>query len=184
MTNGAGYQTASDVTSAISAALAEVTQFDFEVVNSLPASGVKGIIYLIADSHGTNDGYDEYIWINNGFEKLGHTDIDLSGYRLKTDNTFDSIDVDELNVGNSVTTGSARFTNAIYGTSAQLSGTMTVGADPSSSMEVATKKYVDDADAGFVPTSRTINGHALSDDINVTNVDLGNGFGTCNDPTS
>ena len=85
LTNGAGYQTASDVSTAISTALSGISSFSFSVENALPASGTAGVIYLIAHSHGTNDGYDEYIWVNNAFEKLGHADIDLSGYIETTD---------------------------------------------------------------------------------------------------
>ena len=85
LTNGAGFQTSSDVQSAISAALSDVTGFSFEVVQALPASGEVGVIYLIAHSHDTNDGYDEYIWVNNAFEKLGHADVDLSGFVETTD---------------------------------------------------------------------------------------------------
>ena len=62
-----------------------ITGFEFEVVQELPQSGESGIIYLVAHSHDTDDGYDEYIWINNGFEKLGHADVDLSGYVETTD---------------------------------------------------------------------------------------------------
>jgi hypothetical protein len=51
----------------------------------LPASGENGVIYLVSHSHGTQDVYDEYIWTGSSFEKLGNTDIDLSGYMLKTD---------------------------------------------------------------------------------------------------
>jgi hypothetical protein len=29
--------------------------------------------------------YDEYIWYNNAYEKIGTTDVDLSGYMLTTD---------------------------------------------------------------------------------------------------
>ena len=68
------------IDTAIANAVGQITGFDFSVVQELPASGVKGVIYLVAHSHGDNDGYDEYIWINNGFEKLGHCDIDLSNY--------------------------------------------------------------------------------------------------------
>lgn len=41
----------------------------------------------MAHSHGTGDSYDEYIWLptSNKFEKIGNTDIDLSGYLKKTD---------------------------------------------------------------------------------------------------
>lgn len=95
LTNGAGFQTASDVSSAIATALQDVTGFSFEVVQSLPATGEAGIIYLVAHSHGTNDGYDEYIWVNNAFEKLGHADVDLSGY-LQTSATITNAQIDTI----------------------------------------------------------------------------------------
>lgn len=85
LTNGAGYQTASDVNTAIATAVAGITSFEYEVVQSLPAEGEAGVIYLVAHSHGTGDSYDEYIWVSNAFEKIGNTDIDLSGYVLSTD---------------------------------------------------------------------------------------------------
>lgn len=85
LTNGAGYQTASDVSAAIATAVAGITSFEYEVVQSLPAEGESGVIYLVAHSHGTGDSYDEYIWVSNAFEKIGNTDIDLSGYVLSTD---------------------------------------------------------------------------------------------------
>ena len=75
LTNGAGYQTASDVSGAIAMAISNITSFEHSVVSSLPASGVKGTIYLVPHSHDTGDGYDEYVWVNNAFEKLGHTDV-------------------------------------------------------------------------------------------------------------
>ena len=52
------------------------------VVASLPSTGQSNIIYLVAHSHGTGDIYDEYIWVadSSKFEKIGNTDIDLSGY--------------------------------------------------------------------------------------------------------
>ena len=80
-----GYQTASQVSSAISDAVADITSFEFQVVEELPGTGEKGIIYLIDHAHGEDDGYDEYIWVNTDFEKIGNTDIDLSGYVLSTD---------------------------------------------------------------------------------------------------
>ena len=76
-----GYQTASDVTTAINDALADITSIDFEIVTALPTTGVKGVIYLV----GTTTPYDEYIWIEPTggtahFEQIGSTSIDLSGY--------------------------------------------------------------------------------------------------------
>lgn len=84
-TNTTQIATTAFVKSAVDTAIAGVTQFDFEVVTSLPSTGVKGKIYLVAHSHGTGDAYDEYIWTGSAFEKIGNTDIDLSGYMLKTD---------------------------------------------------------------------------------------------------
>lgn len=84
-TNTTQIATTAFVKSAVDTAIAGVTQFDFEVVTSLPTTGVKGKIYLVAHSHGTGDAYDEYIWTGSAFEKIGNTDIDLSGYMLKTD---------------------------------------------------------------------------------------------------
>lgn len=79
-----GYQTASDVSTAISTALADITSLEFEIVQALPATGEKGIIYLLANSGTAPNIYDEYIWIDGdpsgSFEKIGTTDIDLSGY--------------------------------------------------------------------------------------------------------
>lgn len=102
LTNGAGYQTSTDVDGLIDTALAngsdpytttsdaqgliddalaDITGIDFKVVATLPASGVKGTIYLV----GTASPYDEYVWIEPTggtafWEKIGSTDIDLSNY--------------------------------------------------------------------------------------------------------
>lgn len=78
------YATTSAMNQAISDAIGGVTQFDYQVVTTLPTTGTKGTIYLVAHTHGTNDVYDEYIWVTNSgsskYEKIGNTDIDLSGY--------------------------------------------------------------------------------------------------------
>ncbi len=70
------------VSSAVSAAIADVTQIAFSVVETLPTTGVTGTIYLVAHSHATGDSYDEYIWLADAkkYEKIGNTDVDLSGY--------------------------------------------------------------------------------------------------------
>lgn len=80
-----GYQTATDVDDAITDALADITGIEFEVVQTLPATGVKGTIYLVANSGTAPNVYDEYIWVNNAFEKIGTTAVDLSGYVQATE---------------------------------------------------------------------------------------------------
>lgn len=58
----------------------------FQVVESLPAQGEEGVIYLVETSSGV---YEQYIWEGNDYIDLGTTEIDLSGYLEKktTNNT-------------------------------------------------------------------------------------------------
>lgn len=67
--------------------ISSVIKFDvvkYESFDKLPTAGTKGTIYLVPHSHGTSDSYDEYIWNTAispaSYEKIGNTDIDLSGY--------------------------------------------------------------------------------------------------------
>ena len=80
LTNDSNFQTDQDVQDAIDDALADITGIDFEVVQTLPATGEKGIIYLVSNGGSGGNSYDEYIYVNNAFEKIGTTDIDLSDY--------------------------------------------------------------------------------------------------------
>lgn len=63
----------------------------FSRVASLPGTGVVGIIYLVPNAGSGGNVYDEYIWCDTtgsgtmGYEKIGTTAIDLSGYMLKAD---------------------------------------------------------------------------------------------------
>ena len=80
-TNDANYQNASQVTTAINAAIAGISGIDFEIVQALPATGDTGTIYLVpAGQSATGDIYAEWIYINSAWEKLGTTSVDLTGY--------------------------------------------------------------------------------------------------------
>lgn len=79
------YAKSSDVTKEIASAVSGVTQIDYSVVEALPSTGKKGVIYLVANSGSGNNIYDEYIYINSKFEKLGSREMDLSSYAKKTD---------------------------------------------------------------------------------------------------
>lgn len=85
LANGAGYQTAGQVLSAIADAVGDITGFDFQIVEELPGTGQKGVIYLISNSGTGQNIYDEYIWTGTAFEKIGTTDVDLSNYWSKTE---------------------------------------------------------------------------------------------------
>lgn len=92
-----GYQTQSQVQSLINSAVGNITSIRYEKVSSLPATGSNGVIYLVAHSHGTQDIYDEYIWLSETktYEKIGNTDIDLSAYVKKSELT--AITTNDLN---------------------------------------------------------------------------------------
>ena len=80
-TNDAGYQNASQVSAAINTAISGITGISFEIVQALPQTGDPGTIYLILASSGaTGDIYDEWIYINNAWEKIGSTAVDLTDY--------------------------------------------------------------------------------------------------------
>jgi hypothetical protein len=88
LTNDSGYQTATQVSSSIATAVGKITGISFSIVNSLPTTGTNGVIYLIEHSHSdSGDSYDEYVWIASAskYEKLGNTDVDLSGYMKTSD---------------------------------------------------------------------------------------------------
>ena len=77
--NGAGYQTASEVQSAISTAIGNISGFSFEIVENLPATGSTSKVYLKLKSPSeTGDNiYTEYIFVNNKWEVIGDTSVSL-----------------------------------------------------------------------------------------------------------
>lgn len=93
-----GYQTASQVNSAIQSAAGSYLKNDYKVVDALPETGDKSYIYLVKDTHSDpNDAYDEYIWNKNAWEKIGNTDVNLSGYMAKNDYPLaETTDIDAL----------------------------------------------------------------------------------------
>lgn len=79
-------QTASQVQTAITTALGNVSGFDISIVQTLPATGDQGTFYFVPNSQESgNNIYDEYVYINNAWEKIGTTEIDLTDYLQKTD---------------------------------------------------------------------------------------------------
>lgn len=67
-------------------AIAGISGFHAEIVSELPETGKTNILYLVAKTEAASgDGYDEYLYINGAFERVGSTDIDLSGYVKATE---------------------------------------------------------------------------------------------------
>lgn len=95
--NSENYVTSGGVKTYIDNVIAAVEQFQYEVVSVLPAASADtmGKIYLVADKHSSTDNYDEFITLDNKgayvWEKIGNTDIDLSGY-VKNTTTIAGVD--------------------------------------------------------------------------------------------
>lgn len=94
-----GVVTTTTISTMIQTALSQFERISFVKVNSysdLPATGANGVIYLVPNSGGVPNVFDEYIWYTDtsttpstsGYEKIGTTAIDLSGYVQYTDITL------------------------------------------------------------------------------------------------
>lgn len=91
LNNDKGYQTEQQVEDKIneivSDEIGQITTFSFQIVDSLPATGTSNHIYLVPIS-GTKESdnyYEEYCYINNKWELIGTTKVDLTAYAKKTD---------------------------------------------------------------------------------------------------
>lgn len=89
LTNDLNFQTATQVTTAINAAISGLTTFHFEVVATLPQSGQdSAVIYLVPKStSSTNNIYEEWAWVvtdssttpaTYGWEHIGDTQMDIA----------------------------------------------------------------------------------------------------------
>lgn len=62
-----------------------LTDGEYDASTGLPTiEGSSGYIYLVPIAGGSNNAYKEYIFIDNNYECIGTTEVDLSGY-MKTD---------------------------------------------------------------------------------------------------
>lgn len=79
--NDSNYTTQTDVL----ALIASIPQFKLSIVDTLPETGEKMMLYFVPKEGVENDIYNEYIWIEQTlkFEFLGTTAIDLSDYVTK-----------------------------------------------------------------------------------------------------
>lgn len=69
----------------VNQAVGSVTTVSFQVVESLPSTGESNIIYLVPSTSSSEQNiYDEYIYVNSAWEKIGSTSVDLSQYVTNT----------------------------------------------------------------------------------------------------
>ena len=86
-----GATTSTEVASMIAEAIGGVQSFEVLVVEQLPEQDIQThTIYFVPKTGDTSDSYDEYIYINDAWEKIGNTQVDLSNYALKTDTVLNT----------------------------------------------------------------------------------------------
>lgn len=115
-----------------------------KIVSSVSNVNEEGVLYLIKSSSGSNDSYDEYLYISGKPEKIGSTAVDVSGkldkvtstdsydrlYSVSTNGQQSTIRVDS----NAVAIGSVVRRNGLQ---------VKVPETPQSTNDAASKKYVD-----------------------------------------
>lgn len=69
--------------------IASIVTTTFEVVDQLPEQGESNVIYLVPNEQSADNEYEEYIWVNNKWELIGTTKVDLTPY-------YTSSQVDDL----------------------------------------------------------------------------------------
>ena len=71
---------------ATKADVSAIPKFAIEVVAELPTENIsKTTVYLVNHGHGDRDIYDEWIYVNSTWEKIGNTDVDLTAYLKSAD---------------------------------------------------------------------------------------------------
>ncbi len=60
--------------------IGQIKTVSIEVVDELPTTGETNKIYFVPKTGEVGDTYNEYIWINNAWELIGSTQVDLTGY--------------------------------------------------------------------------------------------------------
>lgn len=64
----------------VQALIGAINQFHYEVYDVLPARGESNVLYLIGPTGSGADKYEEYVYADGAFVKIGDTSINLSGY--------------------------------------------------------------------------------------------------------
>lgn len=177
----------------IDSRLDAINSMNVSVVSALPQTGDSHTIYLVPKSASGSDAHQEYLYVNGSWELIGDTSVDLSNYYTKAE--VNSRDVSSA----SWSSNALRIyhTDGTYDSAAPSGAVSTVMTSnlstskvvvTNSSGKLAASSTITTTELGYlngvtssiqtqlnnkVPTSRTINGHALTGNITLTQSDLG-----------
>ena len=95
LSNDSNFMSESEVLNAIS----NSQHMTKEIVDNLPTTGEQFKMYLVPVQGDENNVYEEWLWINNAWEKIGDTAtvVDLTPYLKKTDMVaITNVEIDSL----------------------------------------------------------------------------------------
>ena len=157
--------------------IAQIPGFNVEVVQTLPVSDIDPhTIYLVPKTGSTGDIYDEYLYINNSWELIGNTAVDLTNYVKKTDYATNS-------TGGVIKTDTSTYGTAMY--SGYLTGSTKTYAQYGSSANalfvskgtlenVITGKELVNKDANNLTNYANVNESAQTTETNVSSATFTN----------
>lgn len=67
----------------VNSLIGQISTVSIEVVQTLPANAQTNVIYFVPKTGTTDDVYNEYIYVNDSWELIGNTEVDLTGYATK-----------------------------------------------------------------------------------------------------
>ena len=144
-----------------------------EIVNTLPEiqNALQNTIYMVSNSTSLSSNiYDEYMVINNNWERLGNTAIDITNYaNLNNENTFlnDQTISGDLTVNDTITAQSGYFSGNVNVGARSLNGYLTY-VDTLYRMHIVGYDIVTLQSTSFQPTSEGIYKHTLSNNDVIT----------------
>lgn len=131
----------------INKAVSESGHLKREVVDNLPLSGIDNVIYMKSKSGEEDNIYDEYMWINRKWERIGSSEVDLSNYPTKQ--ALEESMTRTLTEAKQYTDQEKNKYVPLAG-NVSISNQIAINAEPSSAKHIATKQYVDNINASMI----------------------------------
>ena len=131
----------------INKAVSESGHLKREVVDNLPLSGIDNVIYMKSKSGKEDNIYDEYMWINQKWERIGSSEVDLSNYPTKQ--ALEESMTRTLTEAKQYTDQEKNKYVPLAG-NVSISNQIAMNAEPASAKHIATKQYVDSINANMI----------------------------------
>ena len=186
------------VTAAIDSAISGITQFDYQVVNTLPESGIKGTIYLVPPTSGTD--YAEYIWIvdasspDGRWEKLGtignlHITADMVSFTTAfptgstlagsttVEDAFNTLNVAVQTAGDVAAIAESKVDSITAGTTGEGKGVSSIAFDTTTNKITLTKTTIGTADIVGLDTTYATKAQVSAIETTLDSIGVGEAAG-------